>query len=107
MKKQSYKVFRAADKVKLRGFLDALFRRTPRHHYVVKIVARDIPNAELFEMLEKYRSKIEWYRREKSLVFVPEDYDPDAVPEWLSMAPSELEASDIIDFEEIERDLSY
>jgi hypothetical protein len=107
MGKQRYKAFRAYDTGKLKGFLDNLFRKTPRDHYIVKIVAKEIPNDVFFDLLEKYQSKIEWYRREKSLIFVLEDYDPDEIPEWLVVAPSELEASDIIDFEEIERDLNY
>ncbi len=108
MNKERNKVFRAVDAGKLTGFLDGLFRHTPRDHYIVKIVSKHIPNEELWALLEKYRSKIEWYVKEKSLVFVIDDYDdPDTIPEWLSVAPSELEASDIIDFEQIERDLGF
>jgi len=107
MSKQRYKAFRAVEPVKLKGFLDGLFRRTPRFHYIVKIEPSRISPEEMLEILEPFRSKIEWYRKEKSLVLVHPDYDPDEMPEWLSIAPSELEASDIIDFEEIERDLGY
>ncbi len=107
MRKQRYRAFRAYEPGKLQGFLDNLFRRTPRDHYIVKVVSKGIGNEELFDLLEKYRSKIDWYRKEKSLVFVLDDYDPDEVPEWIIVAPSELEASDIIDFEEIERDLGF
>ena len=108
MKKERYKVFRATEARKLTGFLDSLFRHTPRDHYIVKIYSKAIPNDELWQLLEPCRSKIEWYVREKSLVFVIDDYDdPDDMPEWLSVAPSELEASDVIDFEQIERDLGF
>ncbi len=107
MKKQRYKVFRAYELSKLQGFLDNLFNRTPREHYIVKMVEENIPFDDFLALIDKYQSKIEWYKKEKSLVFVREDYDPDDIPGWLSVAPSELEASDIIDFEEIERELGY
>ncbi len=108
MKKQKYKAFRATSAAKLTGFLDRLFRHRPYDHYVVKIYSKNLPNEELWPLLERYRNKIEWYTREKSLVFVPDDYDdPDEMPAWLSLAPSELEASDVIDFEQIERDLNF
>jgi len=108
MKKQAYQVFRAVERPKLIGFLDNLFRRPPRHHYVVKIYSKHIPNEDLWEILEKYREKIARYTRERSLVFVPDDYDdPDRMPAWLSLAPTEEEASDLIEFEQIERDLNF
>jgi len=108
MKKQRYKAFRATETRKLTGFLDSLFRHTPRDHYIVKIFSKNIPNDQLWDLLEKYRNKLEWYTRERSIVFVIDDYDdPDLIPEWLSVAPSELEASDIIDFEQIERELGF
>ena len=105
MKKQKYKVFRAKDAVKLKGFLDGLFNKTPRDHYIIKMVEKEIPFHAFLKILEPFINKIEWYTKEKSLVFVREDYDPDEIPEGISIAPSELEASDIIDFEEIEREL--
>ncbi len=107
MKKQRYRVCRPKSKEKLKGFLDQLFNKTPRDHYVVKIHDRVIGTDELWELLRPYASKIEWYRKEKSLVFVLDDYDPDEVPEFLAVTPSELEASDLIDFEEIERELGF
>ncbi len=107
MKKQKYKVFRATDEKKLTGFFDSLFRRAPRDHYIVKISFEDWTEEDFYNLVDRYKSKIEWYRRERSIVFVPDEYDPVEVPPWLSVAPSELEASDVIDFEEIERDLNF
>ena len=105
MKKQRYKVFRAKDVAQLKSFLNRLFNKTPRDHYIIKMVEKEIPFHEFLKILEPFMNKIEWYTKEKSLVFVREDYDPDEIPEGISIAPSELEASDVIDFEEIEREL--
>ncbi len=107
MKKQRYRVFRPKSKEKLKGFLDQLFNRTPRDHYMVKIHAQVLGAEELWALLEPYAHKIDWYRKVKSLVFVLDNYDPDEVPEFVVVAPSELEASDLIDFEEIERELGF
>ncbi len=107
MKKQKYRVFRPHSREKLVSFLDNLFSRTPRDHYIVKLPSETFTQEMLGEILRPFRSKIEWYKKEKSIIFVLPDYDPDEIPEFIGIAPTELEASDMIDFEEIERELGF
>ena len=57
---------------------------------------------KLFMPLSKLHKKAK-----KSFVIVTSDFDYNAVPEKLTVVPSLLEAHDIIEMEEIERDLGF
>jgi hypothetical protein len=46
-------------------------------------------------------------KNKKSFIIVASDFDYNAVPTKLTVVPSVLEAHDIIDMEEIERDLGF
>jgi len=46
-------------------------------------------------------------KSKKSFVIVVPDFDYNAIPEKLTVVPSLLEAHDIIEMEEIERDLGF
>ena len=57
---------------------------------------------KLFMPLSKQHKK-----SKKSFVIVTSDFDYNAVPDKLTVVPSLLEAHDIIEMEEIERDLGF
>lgn len=62
----------------------------------------DISSIKLFTDLSKLHKK-----GKKSFVMVAENIDFNAVPKALVVVPSVLEAHDIIEMEEIERDLGF
>jgi hypothetical protein len=61
-----------------------------------------ISEVKLFLPLSKQHKKAK-----KSFVIVTSDFDFNAVPNKLTVVPSLLEAHDIIEMEEIERDLGF
>jgi hypothetical protein len=61
-----------------------------------------ISSIKLFTDLSKQHKK-----GKKSFVIVAEDIDFNAIPKTLVVVPSVLEAHDIIEMEEIERDLGF
>ncbi len=61
-----------------------------------------IADIKLFMPLSKEHKKAK-----KSFVIVAADFDYNAVPSKLTVVPSLLEAHDIIEMEEIERDLGF
>ncbi len=62
----------------------------------------DIASIKLFLPLAKAHKKAK-----KSLVIVADAIDFNAVPQTITVVPSLLEANDIIEMEEIERDLGF
>jgi hypothetical protein len=67
--------------------------------YHKDLVINDI---KLFLPLSKQHKKAK-----KSFVIVVSDFDYNAIPDMLTVVPSLLEANDIIEMEEIERDLGF
>jgi hypothetical protein len=61
-----------------------------------------IRDVKLFSLLSEQHKK-----SKKSFVIVIADIDYNAVPDILTVVPSLLEANDIIEMEEIERDLGF
>lgn len=64
--------------------------------------ALSIEDLKLFLPLSKQHKKAK-----KSFVIVVSDFDFNALPEKITAVPSLLEAHDIIEMEEIERDLGF
>ncbi|MGL2986923.1 ribonuclease Z [Flavobacterium sp. RSSA_27] len=62
----------------------------------------DIESIKLFLSLSKHHKK-----NKKSFVIVANEIDFNAVPNTITVVPSLLEAHDIIEMEEIERDLGF
>lgn len=62
----------------------------------------NINDIKLFLPLSKQHQKAK-----KSFVIVISDFDYNAIPDNLTVVPSLLEANDIIEMEEIERDLGF
>lgn len=61
-----------------------------------------INDIKQFSLLSKQHKKVK-----KSFVIVVSNLDYNAIPDQLTVVPSLLEANDIIEMEEIERDLGF
>ncbi len=89
-------------------FLDNLeksFHEYENLNLIVDITASDdlsVDDLKKFKELSKVQNK-----QKKSLVIVAKDIDFHTVPDFLTVVPSILEAHDIIEMEEIERDLGF
>ena len=104
MGKKKYDVLMPKTLEQLESFLQQLLKKKPKNT-IVKILAPYIGNDELLLLLNKYQKQLINFKRSKSIVFLTDDFDYDQIPDYVSIAPTEEEAQDIIDFEEIERDL--
>ncbi len=102
--KLKYEVYLPKSKEQLEDFLHRISKKNPVKHYIVRIFPEYIENEEFVKVLEHYQSQIKQFKKNKSLVFWITE-DEENLPEFISIAPTEEEALDIIDFEEIERDL--
>lgn len=65
------------------------------------------PSVTIEDLME-FKNFVDLHKKEKkSIVIVVDKVDFNAVPEELTVVPSLLEAHDIIEMEEIERDLGF
>jgi hypothetical protein len=81
------------------------YKTFEKHNLIINLLLyNDLSpsNLKLFMPLSKLHKKAK-----KSFVIVTSDFDYNAVPEKLTVVPSLLEANDIIEMEEIERDLGF
>ena len=62
----------------------------------------DVKSIKIFSDLAKNHKK-----GKKSLVFVVKDLDYNKVPVFITVVPTQLEAQDLIEMDEIERDLGF
>jgi len=62
----------------------------------------DVKSIKIFSDLSKKHKKAK-----KSLVFVVEDIDFNKIPQSIVVVPTQLEAQDLIEMDEIERDLGF
>lgn len=62
----------------------------------------DVKSIKIFSDLAKKHKKVK-----KSLVFVAPELDYNKVPVSITVVPTQLEAQDMIDMDEIERDLGF
>ena len=62
----------------------------------------DVKTIKIFSDLSKKHKK-----EKKSLVFVVSDLDYNKVPVSITVVPTQLEAQDLIEMDEIERDLGF
>ncbi len=99
-----YEVYLPKMPEQLEGFLRKISRENPVKHYIIRIFEEYFPTEELLELLSKNKALIEQFRKNKSLVLWMEK-DFEQIPDFIPVAPTEEEALDIIDFEEIEREL--
>ena len=99
-----YEVYLPKTKQQLAGFFQKISREKPVKHYVIRIFEDILPLEDLLEVLNDNKERIERFRKNKSAVlWVQNDFEK--IPEFIPVAPTEEEAVDIIDFEEIEREL--
>ena len=102
MAKLIYEVLLPKNKAQLESVFIQLFK--PRQkHLIIKILNDYITEDDLKEILEKYQENIEKYKKSKSIVILSDTFKH--IPDYIPVAPTETEAIDIIEFEEIERDL--
>nr|WP_314897810.1 ribonuclease Z [uncultured Flavobacterium sp.] len=81
------------------------YKTFEKHNLIIDLLFyKDLStsNIKLFLPLSKQHKK-----SKKSFVIVASDFDYNAVPEKLTVVPSMLEAHDIIEMEEIERELGF
>ena len=81
------------------------YKSFENHNIVIDLmIYKDLSTSDikLFMTLSKQHKK-----SKKSFVIVTSDFDYNAVPDKLTVVPSLLEAHDIIEMEEIERDLGF
>jgi hypothetical protein len=81
------------------------FKTFEKHNIIIDLLhykTMPISEVKLFLPLSKQHKKVK-----KSFVIVTSDFDFNAVPNKLTVVPSLLEAHDIIEMEEIERDLGF
>ncbi len=102
MSKLKYEVLLPKSKSQLEGRLLELFKSKPKN-VIIKILDNYINPDDLNEILTKFQKEIERYKKNKSIVILTYQYDN--LPDFVSVAPTEEEAADIIEFEHIERDL--
>jgi hypothetical protein len=81
------------------------FKTFEKHNIIIDLLyykTMSINEIKLFLPLSKQQKKAK-----KSFVIVTSDFDFNALPNNLTVVPSLLEAHDIIEMEEIERDLGF
>lgn len=80
------------------------------NYYKEQNLILDLSNFENLTIIDLKEAKNLSKKRKKekkSLVFVIENINYNEIPEYLLVVPSVLEAHDIIEMEEIERDLGF
>ena len=81
------------------------FKTFEKHNIIIDLLQYknlSLNGIKLFLPLSKQQKKAK-----KSFVIVVSEFDYNAVPDKLTVVPSLLEAHDIIEMEEIERDLGF
>ncbi len=86
--------------------VNSQYKSFENHNIIIDLLSYKeeiaVSNLKLFLPLSKQHKKAK-----KSFVIVVADSDYNALPEKLTVVPSLLEAHDIIEMEEIERDLGF
>ncbi len=102
MAKLKYEILFPKNIAQLEGIFLQFFK-SKQGHIIIKITDDYIKQEVLKEVLEKHRDLIKKYQKNSSVVILSDDYE--FIPEFIPVAPTEEEAVDIIEFEDIERDL--
>ncbi len=104
MSKMKYEVLLPKSQAQLDTMFANLYKNNGKH-LIVRIFADYLTLEDLLAVLEKNKDKIERFRRNKSLVLLTGEFNYEQIPEFVPVAPTEEEALDVIEFEEIERQL--
>ena len=102
MSKLKYEIMLPKSPEQLEGKIKDLFRKNT-NHIMIKILDEYVQPEDLNKILHKLQASIEKFRKNKSLIILTDNYE--TVPDFVPVSPTEEEAVDIIEFEEIERDL--
>jgi hypothetical protein len=82
------------------------YKSYEKHNIIIDLLGHkdelEVDDLKLFLPMSKKHKKAK-----KSFVVVVSDFDYNALPEKFTVVPSLLEAHDIIEMEEIERDLGF
>jgi hypothetical protein len=81
------------------------YKTFEKNNVIIDLLIYDdlsVSDVKLFLPLSKQHKKAK-----KSFVIVVSNFDYNAIPDSLTVVPSALEAHDIIEMEEIERDLGF
>lgn len=81
------------------------YKSFENHNIIIDLLLhKEVPvdDVKLFKPLSKQHKKAK-----KSFIIVTRDFDYNAIPAKLTVVPTLLEAHDIIQMEEIERDLGF
>lgn len=107
VEKENYKILRdQKENVKdFASFLESIHDSLKNDNLVVDILKYG--QLELEELLAFLPLSIKHRKNKKSFVIVNDTINIDRVPEELIVVPTLLEAEDIIQMEEIERDLGF
>ncbi len=102
MSKLKYEILLPKSLSQLNGILSQLLKNYSGH-LIIKIISDYITPDSLKEIFEKYQTNIENYKKNYSIVILSDKHR--FIPDFIPVAPTEEESLDIIEFEEIERDL--
>ncbi|WP_366183049.1 ribonuclease Z [Flavobacterium ovatum] len=81
------------------------YKTYENHNIIIDLLAhKDITTEDVIALLPLSKQH---KKAKKSFIVVVGDFDYNAIPTKLTVVPTLLEANDIIDMEEIERDLGF
>lgn len=103
---ETYAFFKpsTADISLLQEELQGQFSAWQEKHLIIDLMGHTIPISDL----ESFEEVVEEHRaRKKSFVLVHDQYSYDDLPETLPVVPTVQEAHDLIEMEDIERDLGF
>lgn len=101
-----FEVLMPKNKEQLESLFANIFKRRSQH-IILRILENYLSLEDLLSVLKKNKDQIGRFRRNKSIVLLSTDYNYEHLPEYIPVAPTQEEAIDIIDFEEIERELMF
>jgi len=104
VKKLKYELILPKNIEQLKGLFTNLLKSKSKH-IILKIIPEYIEIEALVDILNQHQTVIKNYKKNKSIVILTDNYV--LIPDFIPVAPTEEEALDIIDFENIERDLLY
>jgi len=104
MTKLRYDVLLPKSKEQLEGIFYNLLKANNKHT-ILRIFQNYIVLEDLLSILQNNRDIIEQFRKNNSLIILSADFNYNQIPDFIPLVPTEEEANDIIDFEEIERQI--
>jgi len=104
MSKIKYEIVMPKSVEQLTTYFSNLLKNNSKH-FIFRILPEYLTVEELWQVLIKNKENIERFRKNKSIIILSNTFDYKQVPDFIPLAPTEKEALDIIELEEIEREL--